>query len=236
MRVEKEGGQVIPHSEAEVPFVRPVQKEIERQESVGILTLIIGLDSQRNGDNVFDPLIWTITELQQKSETDKFTGQISVPAETRTVGENRRSNVLGALSEFTDDRTLPVVLKHLYEVESTYSDSRIIVGGSLADMAVFIYDGPLDISFQPICTDEVSPIGWIKKSTLDNQDALRGVLRQALEIDQREGLIKQALEDYYANRGKRHVVPDQLRSLKDFIEARGTNPDVAITKVIGKVN
>jgi hypothetical protein len=193
--------------------------ELERPPSVGILALIVGLDPKRNGDNVSDPLIWTITELQGKPETEKHAGQISVPAETRTLWENRRSNVLGVLAEFTDDATLPTVAGHLYEVESTYRDGR---------MAVFVYDGPLNIPFQPTCSKEVSPWGWQRRSQLQQQGELRGVLRQALDLDQGEGFIMQALEDFYANRGIRPVIPPQLQSIEDFIARRETSPDVPI--------
>ena len=204
------------------------QTELERQPSVGVLALIVGLDPERDGDNVSDPLIWTLTELQGKPETGKRAGQTSVPAETRTLWENRRSNVLGALAEFTNDRTLPTVARHLYEVESTYRDGRIAIGQSAADLAVFIYDGPLNIPFQPVCSSEVSPIGWVRRSQLRQHEALRGVLSQALDMDQRESVIRQALEDFYAGRGKKRVIPEQLVSMDDFIARRETSPDVPI--------
>lgn len=203
--------------------------ELERRPSVGVLALIVGLDPKRNGDNVSDPLIWAITELQGKTATEKRPGQTSVPAETRTIGENRRSNVLGVVGEFTDDKTLPVVAEHLHEVESSYKEGRIVIGlGDVVDMAVFVYDGPIDIPFQPTCREEVSPIGWVKRGSLRESDGLRSVLRQALDLDQREGFVRQALEDFYANRGRRLVIPPQLFSIEDFIARREASPDVPI--------
>lgn len=205
------------------------KKELGKRPSVGVLALIIGLDSRRNGDNISDPLIWAITELQGKPESEKRPGQTSVPAETKTVGENLRSNVLGVIAEFTDDRTLPLVAQHLYEVESSYRERKITVGPKdVADVAVFIYDGPLDVSFMPVCYEEVRPIGWIRKNQLNQREGMRSVLRQALDFDQREGVIRQAMEDFYANRGKRHVIPEQLKSLEEFIARRETSPDVSI--------
>jgi hypothetical protein len=203
--------------------------ELEGQPSIGVLALIVGLDPERNGDNASDPLIWVITELQGKPETQKRAGQISAPAETKTLWENRRSNVLGVLAEFTNDATLAVTTSHLYEVESTYRDGRIAIGQSnVADLAVFVYDGPLSIPFQPVCRQEVSPIGWVKVSQLRQFDGLRDVLRQALDLDQREGIIRQTLEDFYAGRGKKRVIPAQLASIEEFIAGRETSPDVPI--------
>ena len=67
-----------------------------------------------------------------------------------------------------------------------------------------------------------------KRSSLREFDGLRSVLRQALDLDQKEEFIRQALEDFYANRGKKLVIPEQLESIEDFIARRETSPDVPI--------
>jgi len=204
----------------------------EKSTSVAIGVVIIGLDPQRNGDSISDPLIWTLVELQRKSETEKSPGQVSIPAETRTLWENRKSNILGALAEFTDDTTLSIVANHLYEAESSYCDAAITLGqGNMIDLAVFVYDGPLNILFQPVYRKEVAPLGWTQISKLREQGGLRDGFKEVLELDQREGFIEQVLEDFYADRGKKRVIPEQLESIEDFSAQRDTSPDVLIARL-----
>src|SRR6266540_3769447 len=85
----------------------PLSRETELRQSIGVALLIVGLDPKKNGDNLTDPLLWTITELQAKAQTEKRAGEISIPAETKKRGEGRMENILGALAEFSDESTTP---------------------------------------------------------------------------------------------------------------------------------
>lgn len=200
----------------------------ERLAGVGVAVLIVGLDSSRNGDNESDPLIWTISELKSKFETDKVAGEISIPAETRKNGESVEDNVLGALTEFCDDTTFSLyVKKHVIRMDGKwYREKGIIVRERFVDVAVLIYDGALDFPLKPTCPEEVSPNGWVKKSELVMSSKLRDVSRQALDLDSRENLIRDALESYHRNpERKRQVFPETFDSMQKFSNKRNFGID-----------
>lgn len=206
-------------------------KEGEVRHSIGVVLLIAGLDPKRNGDNTSDPLIWTIVELKNKQETSKIAGQISVPSETRKHEESREDNVLGALAEFCDDTAFSsYVARHLVQMDGQYyREKGILVGGKPVDVVVLIYDGAIDFPFKPVASDEVSPNGWVKKSELQASDNLRSSLRQALELNSGEGLIKSALESYYANPDARKpVISEEVTSIEEFSVRREVGDDVKI--------
>ena len=202
----------------------------ENPDSAGVAVLIVGLDPRRDGDNALDPLIWTITELKSKVETDKLAGQLSIPAETRKNGESAEDNVIGALAEFCNDTIFSSYVKnHLVKVDGKWRREKgITVGTGPADVAVVIYDGALDFPFKPTNADEVSPNGWMKKSELVAvYPNLRDLLKETLELDSMENLIRDALEDYESNPEKRKsVFPDDLVSIEKFNSEREFGVDM----------
>ena len=221
------------------PLASPERRE--RPNSLGVALLIVGLDPSRNGENESDPLIWTIIELNNKGETEKSAGQISIPSETRKNGESTEDNVLGALAEFCDDTLFSEYVKgHVVKMDGKWHRERgIFVGAGPADVAVLIFDGALDFPLKSSCPDEVSPHGWMKKSELVVSPNLRDALRQALELDDKENLIRDTLESYQKNPENRKLVfPESLNSIQKFNNNREFGLDVEVmpssAKEVGK--
>jgi hypothetical protein len=208
---------------------QPKAQELERVRSAGIALLIVGFNPRLNGDNARDPLIWTIVEREGKTDTGKRAGDISVPAETRKIGEDRSSNVLGALAEFCDDGSFPYVRRHLLLAPGVFNERGIKVGSIEVDMSVLVYDGSLDYSFTPLNSSEVSPNGWLNRSQIERMQGVRSVLGQAIAIDRAEGLSAQALEAYYINRSLlKPAFPINFRSMGDFYRRREMFEDVPL--------
>ncbi len=222
MALERLGSVTV--SDVKPAILAPQEGEV--RQSIGVALLIVGLDSHRNGDNATDPLMWTIVELQVKLETDKKPGEVSIPAETIKVGESRDANVLGALAEFCDDSAIPNLEANLFSTDGFYRENGIIIKGNPVDLAVLIYDGPLDIHFAPESLTEVSGNGWIKRSIILGMDNVRPVLSKAVKVDQEEGLVSRALDSYYAGSAKR-VIPPGF-SMTEFYSRREILPDVRI--------
>lgn len=202
----------------------------EKPSSLGVAVLIVGLDPRRNGENASDPLIWTITELKSKPETGKLAGEISIPAETRKNGESKESSVLGALAEFCDDTVFSSYVKrHLIKMDDKwYREKGIMVGAGPADVAVLIYDGALDFPFKPTYPEEVKPNGWVKKSVMTTLPRLRDLLKQVMELDRGENLIKDVVENYENNPEQRKsVFPEDLNSIIKFCSEREFGIDVS---------
>jgi hypothetical protein len=203
----------------------------DKLPSVAVAVLIVGLDSSRNGENGTDPLIWTITELTSKLDTDKVAGQISIPAETRKDGESEGDNVLGALTEFCDDTAFLSYLKHhVVKMDGNWLRGKgAIVNGKPVDVAILIYDGALDFPLKPTCSNEVAPKGWVRKSELIANPNLRDVARQVLELDTREDLIRSALENYRNDpQGRQPIFPQDLDSIEKFRVVREHGVDIRV--------
>ena len=227
MTAEQLGGQFSPIITPDIAPISPVSQEMELKPSIGVALLIIGFDPRRNGDNESDPLIWTITELQAKSETEKRPGEISIPAETKKVGEDRMTNVLGALAEFCDDNAIPNLTGKLFMVDTLYREKGIIIKNNPVDLAVLVYNGPLDIPLVPESFAEVRANGWINRNRIRRMDNVRSVLAQAIELDMAEGITGRAIEAYYNNSGIVKVFSPEF-SMKSFYAQRENLPDVPI--------
>lgn len=207
--------------------IMPVSQETEAGQSIGTALLIVGVDPKRNGDNAADPLIWTIMELQAKAETEKHRGEISIPAETKKLGEHRVANILGALAEFCDDSSIPELRDHLFLADGSYREKGIIINGHPVDLAVLVYNGPLDISLTPESASEVSGNGWVNRNRIRSMEGIRSVLTQAVELDMTEGLTRRALEAYYSGSGMTGVFSPEF-SMRTFYERREALRDVPI--------
>lgn len=212
---------------ADTTPIRLVSQETEVRQSIGVALLIVGIDPRRNGDNTTDPLIWTIKELQTKAETEKRRGEVSIPAETKKIGEHRVANILGALAEFCDDNAVPQLADNLFMVDGSYRERGIIINGHPVDLAVLVYNGPLNIALTPESATEVSGNGWINRSKIRRMDGVRSVLTQAVELDALEGITGKAIEAYYSEFGRTKVFSPGF-SMKDFYEKREALRDVPI--------
>lgn len=228
MTVEQLGPTINPD---ETP-IKPVSQEGEARDGIGIALLIVGIDPQKQGKDATDPLLWTIRELRSKSETDRTVGELSIPAETKKVGESKIANILGALVEFGNDQHLNYLKDHLFLINDVYAEKSIFIKGNPADMAVLIYDGSLDILFNPACDEEVSPNGWMSRSAIQQAGNIRSALKQAIELDIARGISERGIETYHTSPESRMpIFPSSMSSIKDFYIQRELLPDVHIPVV-----
>jgi hypothetical protein len=208
---------------------RIINNESECSKSAGIALLIIGLDPLRNGDNTVNPLFWTIKELENRLETNKKKGDISIPAETRKTGETRSMNLIGALAEFCDDATLPYVREHLFLADGVFRQKCINVNGNLVDVSVLIYDGNLSLPINPYNNTEVMPNAWLSRNEIGSLENIRDVFSQALEIDLKEGLSKSITDIYYTNPSSlKRVIPEDIETIAEFYRIRESIGDIPL--------
>lgn len=212
--------------------IKPVFQEGEVRDSIGVALLIVGIDPQKNGEDATNPLLWTIRELLGKSETDRIVGELSIPAETKKAGEARLANILGALAEFGDDQHLEYLRTHLFLIDDAYTEKSIFIHNNPADLAVLVYDGSLDIPFNPVCAEEVSPNGWMNRSMIRRAKGIRSALKEAIELDIARGISARAIETYYNFPERRtQIFPPDISSIKDFYIQRELLPDIHIPVV-----
>jgi len=205
--------------------------EAEKIKSVAIGVLIVGVDPGRSGNSQRDHLFWTIRELNSREETQKTAGQISVPAETRKIGEDRYSNLLGALTEFCNDGDLDYIRKHLFIVDKLFKERGIPLNGNFADLSILVYDGDLSYPFSPLNAKEVCSNGWLSRADILGRQGVRSGLRQALELDMREGLTIEALQAYYGQSERvKPAFPLNFKLMEEFYRRRETFSDVPLTK------
>lgn len=221
--------QLEPTIDPDTTPIKPVFQEGEARDSIGVALLIVGIDPQKHGEDAANPLLWTIRELLGKSETDRIAGELSIPAETKKAGESRIANILGALAEFGDNQHLEYLRDHLFLINDAYTEKSIFIHDNPADMAVLVYDGFLDIPFNPVCDEEVSPNGWMSRSMIQEAKGIRSALKQAIELDIARGVSARAIEAYYNFPEKRiPIFPSDMSSIRDFYTQRELSPDIPI--------
>ena len=99
-------------------------------------------------------------------------------------------------------------------------------------MAVLIYDGSLDILFNPVCDEEVSPNGWMSRSTIQQAGNIRSALKQAIELDIARRISARGIESYHTSPESRMpIFPSSMSSIKDFYIQRELLPDIHIPVV-----
>lgn len=168
-----------------------------------------------------------IEEKKSKDATCKQAGELSFPAETRKVGENRHENLLGSLAEAFNDTHSRQFGKHLhlgYYYHNAFdleNNPKIPV-----DVALFIYDGNLFLP-TPVVTDEVGAFGWVPMTQLDKLP-LRSVARQALTFVMENDKLNQVARTHTMNTGIRRQLRQRYFSLATFHELREQKEDVPI--------
>jgi hypothetical protein len=205
--------------------------EAEMTRSAGIALLVVGLDPKRNDANQSDPLIWTIRELQDKPSSQKKAGELSIPAETRKTGEDRFSNLLGALAEFCDDDALHYVREHLFLVEDLFGERCLSINDCLVDLTTLVYDGDLRYPLTPLHSSEVGSNGWVNKSLIQGSDGVRTILSQALTQDTTQQLTSSIVDIYNVNPDAiRPVFPLGFKSMSSFFRSRELFVDAPLAK------
>lgn len=198
--------------------------ESDRRTSIGVVLVVVAASESSNEG----PLVWTVLEQQGKEETDKIAGQISLPAETRKVGEQEVGTVLGALGELTDSDE---VIRHLYvDPKAFYAKEPVLVKGKPVDVAFIIYDGPLGESMQPVDPSETTPNGWMSTGEIKRLNGeLRPAARDSIDFAAANGildsLVRTPRDDLIPLSSL--VQPDF--SIRTFLEQRETQQDISLT-------
>lgn len=198
--------------------------EADRRESIGVVLVVVASSSKGKDAN---PLVWTILEKTGKAQTDKTAGQISLPAETRKVGEQEMATVLGALGELTgsDD-----VVNDLYlNPETFYAQSPILVKGRPVDVAFLVYDGPTVADFKPVDQAETKAYGWMPIQAIHR---LNGEVRPLVHDSIGFAVSNNVFFQLAQNRSGLVPLSSFLQpdfSIRDFIAQREQQPDIPLT-------
>lgn len=205
--------------------------EFEKKTSIGTILAIVGIDPNRNGENLSNPLLWTTIEEQSKSVTDRIKGQISLPADTRKIGEDVIHNVIGSLAEFSDNEYL--IREALSFVPSSFPEKKIFVKGNSVDLVVLVFNGSLNSQISPFDSDEVSPNRWMSIDELKKEKPsnLRSFVKDIIAME--DGIdkpIRRVVSDYFQLEHARiplfSILPSGF-SMVDFYAQRERLVDVA---------
>ncbi len=218
-------------------FINPARINVEalRPDSIGVTLAIVGIDPGRNGENVVDPSIWTVKERKTKPETEKTEGQISLPGETRKIGEGLMPNVIGALSEFTDD-SFDIRHNLFFVKESSFVQAKVSIKGNPVDIVVLMYVGNLDKAFKPVDQEDVLPHKWmtiaeIRQSMQENPEGIRKFAREIIEMERSDRSVGKAVDEYFHNPMRRVPISALLPqnfSINQFHVQRERNADIKI--------
>ncbi len=201
------------------------KREAERQ-NIGVALMIIADDPR--SDNGQGPLIWTIKEMNSKEETEKRAGQISIPAETRKLGESDANNIRGALAEFCDDSLLESSSNITITDGSLYRDALSLNGHFVADLLVVVFDGSIDIPISPANRDEVEPNGWMHLEEISGAENVRPFLRQFVESGHAGIVTQDVLRLIRANPQRRISLIPQGFSINAFYLRREEMKDISL--------
>jgi hypothetical protein len=163
--------------------------------------------------------IWAVRERTNKPATGRKRGELSIPLETRKVGETPMNNLLGAMAEAFDDvdsngndisGKLHASLYHVRGNSFHTGFTADILGNRiLCDYAILVYDGE-QISVQPYNSLEVGEAGWVNINSFLG-DGVRPLARQVITQAMESDFLALNLIEYRDFSEKRlHVLP------KDF--------------------
>ncbi len=204
-------------------------REAEGKGALGIGVAIVRIDPSKNGENITNPTLWTNRELKPKAETGRVAGQITIPSDTRKIGEGGFSNVLGTLAEFSDDDLL--IRDICFMRGFSYFKNRIWVKGNPFDFAVLVVDKPITDPIVPVDVDEVVPNGWMSLEDLRIRDPnmVRSFVGQVVGSAGSRSVISDVVESYFNFPEKRipllRLLPPDF-SITSFFNKRERLPDV----------
>lgn len=172
--------------------------------------------------------LWTVREKLDKEKTDRKSGQLSIPLETRKIGESPRGNLQGAMAEAFDDEedlTRPSVLEGLYHV-GTIPQRRIVVGTDkntiLCDVALLLHDGR-PITKKPF-SDEVEDSQWMNPDQFLEEDA-RSLARIVVQDVMQSGIYRENLLRYHSGSPLLQQTFQNRFSIRDYATRREAFPD-----------
>lgn len=207
--------------------------ESEQKPSMGMALAIVGIDSNRNGENISNPSLWTNIELKSKPETERVRYQISIPSDTKKRGESICDNMLGTLAEFSGNNDL---IRSLILMPSSFADRAIRVKGNSYDLMVAILNGFTNIPIAPFDKNEVAANGWMKLrelQRLQKEDPLRlrSFIGQVVggEKSNEKNMVRKVISNYFNNPEERIPLSTILSpsfSIEDFYKQREQLHDV----------
>jgi len=192
---------------------------------VGVVLLVVNAHNRK---------VWTIEEQKTKQSTGKISGQIGIPAETRKQEELICDNIQRALiEEMGIDKNHPA-RKNFYYIDGTSYKGRyqfVVPGKKVhADIVMLVYDGNTHTNFCPqtgeFGTDEVTPIGWIKPKSLQQDKRLRPGLRYILQATIENDWITDLLTHWDLHKTGRGKRTRQVFASNTVGNDRITKPDV----------
>ena len=178
--------------------------------------------------------IRVIRERRDKPSTGRKAGELSVPIETRKVGEDPEGNLYGALPEAFDrydihGRDIRRILERsLYHMEgNTYHPGfKQKLGDKIihCEYAVVLYDGP-NIEVEPFNSKEVGDAQWVPMDRLLQSD-VRSLAGHAVWHALSNGIIQENLRRYHQEpRSRLRLLPPGF-SIPDIYHDRELLVDV----------
>lgn len=187
--------------------------------AVGILIYNPGINS-----------IWMIVEKTSKAASGKTSGQLSIPTETRKIGESELAAVYGGLSEYCSDKDIPRLSEHLFRVntENGYRRNCMIFPykgvGLSVDLALVISDDA-QILPTPSC-DEVEAMGWVPLDKALKTPNVRSVSQELLEVAVKDRMIEKAMVDFKNPQSRKPLFPNKHFSIEMYSVIRELKTDM----------
>lgn len=174
--------------------------------------------------------IWMVIEKTSKAASGKTSGQLSIPIETKKIGESELAAVYGGLSEFCRDKDIPSLSGHLYRVntENGYRRSCMVFPykgvGLPVDLALIISDSA-QISPTSSC-DEVETLGWVSLDKALKTPNVRSVSQELLEVAVKDRMIEKAMADFRNPQARKLVFPNKNFSIEMYSVIRELKTDM----------
>lgn len=180
--------------------------------------------------------IWAVRERSDKAATGRKRGQLSIPLETRKVGESFEENLKGALAEAFDDfdhqgqEVGPKIQSSLYHMRgnSFYEGNQVELFGNKiqCDRAVIIHDGS-GIPSQPFNALEVGEAQWVPVEAFW-QEETRPLAQMVVQEVVASGSYEQNLTAY------RSTPSDRLRMFTEPFSVREVYKNREMRRDIGE--
>jgi hypothetical protein len=183
---------------------------------VGMAVFIVDLATKK---------IWTVTENNNKLSTQRTTGVVTIPLETRKLRETDigprlefgHENLAGALEEFRE--LLPgeelIVIDIKSNEISSFKGRFSLVEGVAADVVVVGLRNKLPDENHPARTAEVSAAGWKSLDELMESPNLRNGVIDLLRLVNERGWIDSTVKVMLEQAEKVRVMSDDDLSVGD---------------------
>jgi hypothetical protein len=175
--------------------------------------------------------LWIQRDNKGRARTGRRAGDLSIIFETEKTGEKFDKNVLGALPELVNDRTLSTVASHLVTTDGLQSTSRLYSenDGRPIDyaIAVVVFDGDPHGTFaEPFDVEEASPVGWMSTEQFLSSPAVRPLARHAVTYLDQRGILTQKIVEYHDPEHPKKLVIPRGFVVSDFYHQRESVRDM----------